>query len=385
MTKNDNIKSKFDKTRIPIKDLASGDKLHLNLFRLTGDAPGPHIHIQSSVHGAELQGNAVIFELLKYFKEHSFYGTITFIPVANPQATTTKIGTATLGRFNSVTGNNFNRNYVDIIKESNFDIEKFLDENAELSWSDLKKTYKQTIFTLLKEYQGHQSVRGLCENKKLNLVLQKLASSADIVLDLHTGPVATRYLYSANYQKNSAKYFLFPHTLLIPNEFAGAMDEACFCPWVYLHQALEKRDINHPRDVEAYTVELGSEEKISTIEAHEDARRILHYLCSKNVISERPDISHGDQFYCDLDQYKTYYLPHGGLVEYLRGPGERFRAGEELYRILNLSKLESLEELEDCTHTVTAMSDGIVINHSPACSLGEGAEVMQVMESPLPY
>ncbi|MCP4913285.1 MAG: succinylglutamate desuccinylase/aspartoacylase family protein [Oligoflexia bacterium] len=372
----------FERTQIPIKDLTNGDKLNLTLFRLTGDRPGPHIHIQSSVHGAELQGNAVIYELLKYFKENSFAGTVTMIPLANPQASINKIGTATLGRFNSITGHNFNRNYVDIIDEMNFDLDAFIEENKDQGWDDLKKTYKKTIFTLLKEYQDKISPRGLSENVKLNLVLQKLAASADIVLDLHTGPIATRYLYSAEYQKQSAKYFLFPHTLLIPNEFAGAMDEACFSPWIYLHEALEEKGIRHPRDVEAYTVELGSEEKISSVEAREDARRILHYLCSKKVIEERPDIIHGDQYHCPLDQYKTYYLPQGGLVEYLKHPGERFRAGEALYRILNLSKLESLENLEDCTLEVEALSEGIVINHSPACSLGEGAEVMQVMENP---
>ena len=75
---------KIDNLKVPIKELPGGHTLNLNVYRLKGDSPGPHVHIQSNVHGAELQGNVVIFHLINYFLNNSFKGTITFIPHANP-------------------------------------------------------------------------------------------------------------------------------------------------------------------------------------------------------------------------------------------------------------------------------------------------------------
>ena len=377
--------NQLDRIDYPIKELPTGDKFELSLFRITGSSPGPHVHIQASVHGAELQGNAVIHQIMDRLLHHDFNGTVTLIPTANPQATNLKMGQNTFGRFNSVTGHNWNRNYTDLMSIpqdiSGFNLNSFLDENAELPWVELKGLYKKAILDMTQNCWDHFSQRGMSENKKLNLLLQKLAAPADIVLDLHTGPIATRYLYSAEYQKESAKYFLFPHTLIIPNEFAGAMDEATFVPWVQFHNALEERGIYHPREFESYTVELGSEEKISMIEAHEDAKRVLNYLHFKGVIPEHSGIFPGDQFYCGLDDYKTYYSPSGGLVDYLRGPGERFNSGDTLFKILNFKGLQTAEDFEGCLKEINALNDGIVINHNTSSALGEGQEVYQVMEN----
>src|SRR5690606_31905720 len=99
--------NQFEKKTIPLKELPSGDQLSLTLYRITGKQPGPHVHIQASVHGAELQGNLVIMELLRQFKTTPINGSITLIPLANPQATNTKFGTLTQGRYNPITGNNW--------------------------------------------------------------------------------------------------------------------------------------------------------------------------------------------------------------------------------------------------------------------------------------
>lgn len=380
------MKNKFEKIKYPVKELPSGDTLNINLFRITGERPGPHVHIQSSVHGAELQGNLVIFELMKHFSNNTLNGSITFIPVANPAAMNCKIGATTFGRFNPKTGNNWNRNYTDIFSQSSdlhqIDLDEFVAKNANLKWNEIKKLYKGEILNGLKKIEKSLYSRGhISEDRFLNLQLQKIASSADIILDLHTGPHATRYIYSAIYQKESVKDFKFPHTLLIPNEYAGAMDEACFMPWIHLWNKMKEKNLNYAQDVESYTIELGSEEIVQSDLAKDDAKRIIHFLSKKGLCEFHEELPLTNQYYCLLEDYRTYYNNKGGLIEFLKAPGEKFSKGDPLFKVLNFNTLSKLEEIEQCITTQEALADGIVINHCTSSSQASGSEIYQVMEN----
>lgn len=374
----------------PIKELPSGDPLNLHAFRLRGNSPGPHVYIQSSVHGAEVQGNAVIFELLKFFKDQPFKGSITFVPLANPLAVATKTGTYTQGRFNPQTGSNYNRNYTDLTdlprEISSFSLQSFVqDKNISQSMEDkgrIANFFKEYLVTSIDEVKDGLSLRGLSEERKLGLTLQKLAATADIVLDLHTGPIATRYLYSAEYNKEKAKDLNFPFTLLIPDEFAGAMDEATFIPWIKLKDYLKERGIEWDCPFESYTVELGSEERISFKEAKSDASRLLHFLSKRgmleeNQLSEFP-IESGVQYATLLKNYKTYYAPQGGLFDYQLSPGDHFKEGQVLGSFLSFKDLRELKNIDQCKTDYIAVEPGIVINHNPSAVVSEGTSLFQV-------
>jgi len=373
----------LEKIQYPIKKLANGDDLNLRAFRVTGTEPGPHVHIQASVHGAEVQGNAVIFRLLEFFENHEFNGTITFIPMANPTGINNKQGPATQGRFNPQSGTNWNRSYEDITKSEFFNLDKFLEKEKSLidkaKWSAVTSAFKKYLVEVIGLIQNSHKDYGVEENKKLGLLLQKIAAPADIVLDLHTGPIACRYLYCGEHNKNRAPDMGFPFNLIIPDEFGGAMDEATFMPWVILNQALDFELF----PFESYTVELGSEERIDLDEATEDAALILNFLKERGMLSKEntPKAREYEQKACYLKDYKTYYSQKAGLVEYLQKPGDAFKEETLLYQVLNMSHLTDTVDLGDCLTEVKAQAPGLVINHHPSSVIMEGAPVYQVMEN----
>lgn len=377
--------NKLEVLNHPIKNLPSGDQLHVKVFRIQSEVPGPHVYIQSSVHGSEVQGNAVIYELLSYFTTNSFKGSVTLVPFCNPQANLTKIGTSTLGRFNPITGHNWNRNFVDILsideELTGFNLEDFVEENKKKSPQEIKINFKKRLFEAIESYQKSLFQYGPNLNNKFNLTLQKLSVSSDIVLDLHTGPVATRYLYCPEFQKESARHFRFPFTLLIPDEFDGAMDESTFTPWSRLTKALKNKDIEFENPFESYTVELGSEEKVSFSEAKEDANRILNYLKYKNVVDDFNSLSAQNQYACYLKDYKTYYSPKSGISEFCVSPGEFFQKDDTLFKTLSFSSINNNKDLEKGVHPVKALNDGILINHCPSAITHEGMEMVQVFEN----
>lgn len=367
----------WSKEIIPIKQLATGEQLSITSHTLSG-SDGPHIHIQASVHGAELQGNAVILQLMDYLQKTTLHGSITFIPLANPFATNNKHGTYTYGRYNPVTGHNWNRNYTDIIQATKTDLTSFCEDNFDLPWHELKLKYKAFLQDLIDSYaQRITAKKTLNDNNKLNLVLQKLAVKADGILDLHTGPTATRYLYSAEYEEEVSKYLLFKNVLVIPHSFDGAMDEASFMPWMYLVQKMESLGRDIKCDVESFTLEFGSEETFCMDNAEKDVESILNYLRYKGMLEQPPN--EGVAHYAKLENYQTIFSPSGGLVDYRVKPGDHYKKDDILANIYQLKDLDPTNPIESTVTPVLALNDGIVINRCPSSAVHEGMELLQIM------
>ncbi|MEL7386389.1 MAG: succinylglutamate desuccinylase/aspartoacylase family protein, partial [Pseudomonadota bacterium] len=69
---------------IQVGEIANGLPLTIPVYRLQGDGSGPKVYIQANMHGAEVQGNAVIYQLLEQLKTQTLASDITLVPYANP-------------------------------------------------------------------------------------------------------------------------------------------------------------------------------------------------------------------------------------------------------------------------------------------------------------
>ena len=228
--------NQFAKDYLVVAQNASGRNMNVPLYRLKGDKPGPKIYIQSSIHGAEVQGNVVIYHLIQTLKTLPLCGEILLVPNCNPVGTNIKAGEYTLGRFDPINGTNWNRGYY-------YDealVNRFAEtvENDE-PISSIKSRFRAAIKHEIDERLSDTWGLGLAQ--QLNLKLQQLAFDADIVIDLHNGPVSTRHIYVPEYAAASAVLFNIPNVIFIPNKFAGALDEATFCHWWTLQDLLTNK------------------------------------------------------------------------------------------------------------------------------------------------
>jgi len=370
---------KWTINEIPVKELSTGETLSIKTYNLKGEKPGAHIHIQASVHGAEIQGNAVILKLMEKLKDHNINGSITLIPLANPYATLNKHGTYTYGRYNPVTGHNWNRNYIDIVKVSQLNLEHFVKDNFDKPIDEIISKYKVLIQKSLKDYiQKLTNENALQDNNKINLILQELSIGSDGVLDLHTGPTATRYLYSAQYEEEISKKLLFKNVLVIPNEFDGAMDEASFMPWIHLQSEFSKYGRNVKFPIESFTLEFGSEETFQMDRGEKDVESIMNYLIYKNVIDGSEKEIDGIH-YAKLSNYKTIYSPSGGLVDFHIKPGDHFKKGDVLAKLYKMKEIDPEDPINSCESEIKANNDGIIINCCPSSNVHQGMELFQIM------
>ena len=370
----------FTKDVMSVGEMASGTKLTVPVYSFKSKKiTAPNVYIQANMHGAEVQGNAVIYQLLELLPHCELNANITLVPLANPVGNSHKSGEYTLGRFDPITGENWNRMY-------HFDqsiIEPFAKENVDASDADIKRDFEKLLTEQI-EGKLKYSVWGLSTGQRIAYQLQCLAHKADIVLDLHTGPISSKHLYCAEYSQASAKYFNIEHTLLIPNGFDGAMDEANFCPWWYLQEAFENlgREFTMGQgifDKEAYTVELGSQEQINLDVAKDDAHDLLTYLQYKGVIGgteyQPKDMT---RYACNLSDYKTLYSPMGGMVDYLAEFGKPLAAGEPLAQILRMDNYGDIGTDGKTLHNVSLEQDVIPILHFSSASVTQGAELYKV-------
>lgn len=171
--------------------------------------------------------------------------------------------------------------------------------------------------------------------------------------------------------------------LVIPPEFAGSMDEATFAPWCKLKEAffLHGRD-DIPSEFESYTVELGSEEQISKEQAKVDAQGIINYLkYKKNLPGMAQQSLGGDKVSCLLDDYIAIHADQGGLIEYLKSPGQSAEEGEVLAMLYSFDNISCQSDVEQVHRGVPiiAPKDGIVIFHSCSHSVHEGMELINMM------
>ena len=373
----------FKKSVMHVGEMASGAKLTVPVYRYECQQKDlqtktPNVYIQANMHGAEVQGNAVIFQLLELLKNCDIQGDITLVPYANPVACNHKNGEYTLGRFDPITGVNWNRMF-------HFDetvIAPFAQQHIDATAEEINTNFQQLLLDQIEQKLDH-NIWGLTTGQRIAYQLQRMAHQADLVLDLHTGPISSKHLYCPEYAKASARYFDIPHTILIPNDFDGAMDESTFCPWWSLQQTYKNIGRNFVMGEgvfakESFTVELGSQEQIDLDVAHQDALGILSYLHYKGVVASNTEHELTPQkmtrYACFLNDYKALYAPMGGMVDYLAEFGKPLPAGQPLARILRMDNYGDGDPL----HYINLDRQVIPVLHFASASVNQGTELYKV-------
>lgn len=347
--------------RITVRTLASGAGLPIRVYTVKGRNPAAkNAYIQSSMHGSEVQGNAVIAQLLELFAVSPPEGDVVLVPNANPYGINQKSGEYTPGRFDPTTGDNWNRAY-------------FLPELAPgkmLPWPQLSSRYRAALGgAVRRELRGNIPFA-----RKLALTLQSLALAADYVLDLHCANVSARHLYTPEYAQDCARYLNIPLILSIPDAFGGALDEAHSCAWWRLWKSLRAAgysELPAPGELpQGFTLELGNQERISRTEAERDAAGIVNFLRYKGVVAGRATPP-SRSYICPLSCYKVIYSSHAGHVDFAPVLGKQVKRGDLLAQTLQFGagpRWQPTLAEEDC----------IPILHYSSAVVHEGDELIKV-------
>jgi uncharacterized protein len=367
-------------TTIPLRQMASGDRLFLQLYQFVGAQPGKKIYLQANLHGAELAGNAVLHQLMEWLMTldaTQLHGEIWLVPVCNPLGVNQRMAHFAIGRYNLDDGKDWNRIFWDYEKEAE-DLVEFAESQFDLDPQTIQQNYRQRIqASFRQQLEKLQKPSGAPFYERYRYQLQSLCLDADYVLDLHTASdQGLTYLYYFPGREASAQLFPFPAGILLDEYDGDAFDEAFIKPWLALEACLTSLGRPIQFEVEAFTLELGTGMQINPDAVSQGLNGIKTYLSQKGFLPTlaaaiAPD-STSEMRLVPRSQVTKYYAPTGGMVQNRVSLGSKVVAGQPLYEILCFNKTGKLPAVTE----ICAESEGLVFDVSLNQAVNEGEYVL---------
>ena len=372
---------------IPVVQLASGDRLSLQVYQFQGAVPGKKAYLQSNLHGAEISGNAVIYQLIEFFMSldsSQLIGEVWLVPVCNPVGVSQRSHHFSPGRYNLYDGEDWNRIFWDFEKQGE-DILGFAKSHIHLDADTIKVNYRKAIaLSFAKELARIKAPSCRPYSELYRYQLQSLCLDADYVLDLHSSTnQSLDYLYCFSSREQSAKAFLLDRGILMDDYDGDAFDEAFLKPWLALEKILAELGSTEgcakAFDIESWTLELGSGMELNPESVANGLRGIKNYLATKGLLKidgfPLPETATHQLIFTPKNSVKKYYAPAGGMIQNRVELGSFVKKGDRLYQILSFHKNGEFPSFVD----VCAESDVFIFDVSINQSVNQGEYVLSVM------
>ncbi len=336
----------------------------LHRHRLTSPAPGtarelhslhfgtpgarPKATIQASLHADEVPALLVAHHLrsrLVELEERGLLrGEVVLVPVANPIGLSQRLLQLHQGRFDLASGENFNRHYADVAPRVCALVASQLVGDVDANVTLVRKALRVAC----------DELPAATELQSLRRALLGLAIDADVVLDLHCDNEAVLHLYTATELwpavEPLARLLGAEVSLLADQSGDDPFDEACSTLWSRLAALLSERlgkPVPLPAACVAVTVEFRGETDVSHALAAADADALIEYLAVRGFVARTPtSLPALKREPTPLAGSIPVETPHGGVVVFLREPGDTVRRGEHIADLVDplsgsVTRLES--------------------------------------------
>jgi uncharacterized protein len=319
------MKSKHHK----LPEHALGGQRQFTSFHFGQPGKGEKIYLQAGLHADELPGMLVLHYLKRLLSQAERRGElqseIILVPLANPPGLAQVLLNGGVGRFDLVSGRNFNRDFPDLAR---------LLQNHDFTASEpLQPQVRAAMRTVLQAMTEGSEVTAL----RRQLLL--LACDADVVLDLHCDDRAILHMYADPAWERQAEILArsmnIEAVLLSQDSGGGSFDEACGLPWLRLAQ--QHPDLSQLKPgCMAVTLELRGQRDISHELASGDAERLYSYLQHRGAVAgPSPAIPQrevamlpfaaGEIVTASRQRYSAVVAPAGGMGGSRRGGGRNYR------------------------------------------------------------
>ncbi|MNJ25221.1 Succinylglutamate desuccinylase / Aspartoacylase family protein [compost metagenome] len=309
------IQTRF--TDLPPLGPSNTVRLHTHEFSGTGCRRSAYI--QAGLHADEHPGLLVIQHLqemlVELHQQGRILGRIVLCPFANPVGMTQNVLGFWTGRFNLANGENFNRNFPDLVPllEAQF---------------SAPETAAKTPAQRLKH-----ALAALTPSDTVGAVRQSLLGEAlqhDLVLDLHCDTAGVLHLYANQAQRNQALKLAECMDIKVVFLEASAggqpFDESCNRPWDWL---IEKGLCSAEERPFAASIELRGQADVNDQLAREDALGILDFLACEGLLRlDAPVRARCVPQVYPLEGASHLPSPGHGLLVWKKRPGESISKGE---------------------------------------------------------
>ncbi|WP_373480582.1 succinylglutamate desuccinylase/aspartoacylase family protein [Geminocystis sp.] len=363
---------------INLQTLASGDILQLKTYHFKGKTGTKKVYIQSNLHGGEIVGNAVIYELIKFFSqlnEDTLHGEIFLVPMCNPTAVNQRNLFFSTGRFSPYDGLNWNRIFWDYSHEK-VNINKFVKDNLNLTKEEIQQNFlNQILIKFNNKLKSINQNRGISFSEHYRNILHSLSLDANYIIDLHSSSVkAIDYIYCFDSRQKNADYFLFDYGILMNKYDGNAFDEAFLNPWLILEKKFIQQGRNITFDVESWTLELGSGMTVNQASVNKGIKGIINYLSAKKMLNLDVIIPQKTTQFVNKNNLKHYYAPQGGIIRHRLSEGTKVTYEDVLYQLLSFPKNGDLPIIME----IKSVDEGIIYDVSINDTVNQGEYILGI-------
>ncbi len=312
------------KAKIHLPSMTPGTARSIAWLRFGRAGARPKVYIQAAIHANELPGAMALHHLMPMLtaadRAGRVRGEVVVVPTVNPIGQSQLVGNTHLGRYELLSRDNFNRNWLDLSAVVAERVGPRLGRNPAANVELIRAAALAAL----------KAMRPVNELQALRVEIMKLSIDADIVLDLHCDMEAALHLFTAAPDLNGAAQELAAElgvaATLYNEPFAEALTFSGVngALWPRLAARFPKAAI--PQACFSSTVELRSQHQVSDALGASDAANLYRYLVRRRIIAGRAKalprlksqptpIAGMDVGYCPVRGFVVYRLPAGSKVE----------------------------------------------------------------------
>lgn len=297
---------------IELPSMTPGSHKRIQWLRFGKAGARPKVYIQAAIHANEMPGTMALHHLMPQLltaeRKGLIQGEIIVVPTVNPIGQSQLVGNSHAGRYNLLSYENFNRNWLDLSDAVADRVGKRLGDEAQANVKRIRKAAREVL----------ADMNPVNELQTLRVEIMKLSVDADYVLDLHCDVHAALHLFTSACD--------WPNGAI--GELAadlGAKASLCNEPYARsltfsgVHASLWGRLRDRftqaaiPQACMAVTVEMRSEFDVSDALGRSDANNLYRWLVRRGVIKGRAQ---------PLPRLLSPAMPMSGMdVGYSQGTG----------------------------------------------------------------
>ena len=334
----------------PLSGSAPGTRREIHSVHYGPQGNGRKAYLQAALHADELPGMLVVHHLRRHLQaleaDGRLRGEVVVVPVANPIGLAQTVLGMHAGRFELGSGDNFNRHYPALFPAAVPLLEGRLGAAPEANAALVRSVLRDLVAGLAPE----------TEQASQRQTLLGLACDAEVVIDLHCDDESLLHLYTGTdlwpQCEPLARYTGARASLLARESGDDPFDEACSRTWWQLEEHFRGR---HPIPFGCLgvTLELRGLADVSHATAGEDAAALVAFLTHRGLIDGPvPALPPLREPATALDATDVLKAPVSGVLVYARELGERVRAGDVIFEVL--------DPLGDRLYPVASRTDGLL-------------------------
>jgi predicted deacylase len=365
---------------ITLPSMTPGSQRSISVLRFGKVGARPKVYMQAAIHANEMPGTMAMHHLMPLLTEADkkglIQGEIILVPTVNPIGQAQLVGNSHAGRYNLLSYENFNRNWIDLSDAVAERVGKKLGADAQANVRSIRKAAQDSL----------KALKPLNELGTLRVEVQKLSCDADFVLDLHCDIYAALHLFGA---KNdvatgtlaSLAADLGVEATMYNDPYPKALTFSGVNSVLWARLAEQFPDANIPQACMSVTVEMRSQHDVSDALGQSDAQNLYRWLVRQGVVGGKA---------APLKKLKSAPAPMSGmdvgystctgfLVFHVK-PGAKVKKGQAICDVIDPANPHGAKGRT----TFTSQTDGVLFSRRLDGYLSWPGQVMYRICGPKP-